>query len=33
MEAAGVIKNVDEPTKWVNSLVLVENSDVSLQLS
>ena len=32
MEAAGVIENMEEPTKWVNSLVVVENSDGSLQL-
>ena len=32
MEAAGVIENMEEPTKWVNSLMVVENSDGSLQL-
>ena len=31
MEAAEVIEKVEEPRKWVNSLVVVENPDVSLQ--
>ena len=32
MEAAGVIEKVEEPTEWVNSLVVVENLDGSLRL-
>ena len=30
MEAAGVIEKVEEPTEWVNSLVVIENPDGSL---
>ena len=30
MEAAGVIEKVEEPTEWVNSLVVIENQDGSL---
>ena len=32
MEAAEVIEKVEEPRTWVNSLVVVENPDGSLQL-
>ena len=32
MEADGVIEKVEEPTEWVNSLVVVENPDGSLRL-
>ena len=32
MEATEVIEKVEEPRKWVNSLVVVENPNGSLQL-
>ena len=32
MERNGVIKRIQEPTDWVNSLVLVEKPDGSLQI-
>ena len=32
MEAGGVIEKVEEPTEWVNFLVVVQNPDGSLRL-
>ena len=32
MEAAGIIEKVEEPTEWVNSLMVIKTPDGSLQL-
>ena len=32
LEMAGVVSNLDHPTEWLNSLVIVEKKDGSLRL-